>query len=170
MLNRLTILIAATLFWMAALSVQAAITVTDDMGRQVTLPKTPQRIVSLAPGATEMLFAAGAGQKVVATSEYSDEPAAARTIPRIGDSFAVDIEKLVSLKPDVVIVWYGGNNAAQVAQIESLRLPIYRQRVGSLTELAGSIRRLGELTGTRTEAENAARDLEGRLQRLRDRY
>lgn len=148
----------------------AAITVADDAGRRLTLPEHPARIVSLAPGATEMLFAAGAGTRVVATAEYSDEPPAARSVPRIGDSVAIDVERLVILRPDVVIVWPGGNNAAQIATIERLRLPIYRHRVNSLSDLAPSIRRLGALTGTQAVANAAASRLESRLEQLEARY
>src|SRR5690349_23022628 len=106
------------LFALASLAASAAsddaITVVDDAGRSVTLPHTPQRIVSIAPGATEMLFAAGAGSRVIATVEFSDEPAEAKKVPRIGDSNAVDIERVVALRPDVVVVWEGGNNVAQI--------------------------------------------------------
>ena len=70
------------------------------MGREIRVPEAPLRIVSLAPGATEMLFAAGAGGQVIATVEYSDEPAAARRVPRIGDVAAVDMERLVALQED----------------------------------------------------------------------
>src|SRR5579863_3227191 len=100
-------------------------TVEDDLGRQVSVPQAPLRIVSLAPGATEMLFAAGAGSQVIATVEYSDEPAAARRVPRIGDAVAVDMERLVLLHPDVVVAWPGGGNAAQRAKIARLAIPVY---------------------------------------------
>ncbi|HEY8509140.1 MAG TPA: cobalamin-binding protein [Steroidobacteraceae bacterium] len=154
-------------FWGACAA--AAITVTDDTGARLTLPH-PARIVSLAPGATEMLFAAGAGDRVIATVEFSDEPLAAKRVPRIGDATAVDIEKLIALRPDVVVVWPGGGNPAQIAQIERLGLPIYRQQVHTLAELPASLRRLGELTGTRDAAERNAKDLEKRLETLAQKY
>jgi iron complex transport system substrate-binding protein len=149
---------------------RAAVTATDDAGHRVTLARVPQRIVSLAPGATEMLFAAGAGHRVIATVEFSDEPADARRIPRIGDSNAIDMERVVALRPDVIIVWTGGNNVAQIAQLERLGIPIYRQRVESLDSLAASLRRLGALTATRPAAERAAADLTSRLGALAQRY
>src|SRR5215470_12459801 len=80
-----------------------ALKVTDDAGQTVSLPAVPKRIVSLAPGATEMLFAAGAGKHVIATVQYADEPAAAKQIPRIGDVVSVDMERLVALRPEVAI-------------------------------------------------------------------
>ena len=90
--------------------------VQDDLGRAVLVPGAPLRIVSLTPGATEMLFAAGAGAQLIATVEYSDEPPAARRIPRIGDVAAVDMERLVALRPDVVVAWPAGGNPAQRAE------------------------------------------------------
>jgi iron complex transport system substrate-binding protein len=142
----------------------------DDFGRTVSPTRSPPRIVSLAPGATEMLFAAGAGERIVAVTEYSDEPPQARKLPRIGDSNAIDIERLVVLRPDVAVVWPGGNNAAQIAKLESLRIPIYRHRLGALSDLPAGLRRLGVLAGTQSASEQAAREIEARLTQLRDRY
>jgi iron complex transport system substrate-binding protein len=148
----------------------ASLTVTDDAGRKVTLPHVPQRIVSIAPGATEMLFAAGAGSRLIATVEFSDEPPEARALPRIGDSSAIDMERVVALKPDVVVIWEGGSNIGQVAQLERLGIPLYRERVGRLAELAPSLRRLGALADTRAAAEKSARDVEARLAALSKRF
>jgi iron complex transport system substrate-binding protein len=148
----------------------AASAAVDDFGRKVTPAHSPPRIVSLAPGATEMLFAAGAGKYLLATSEYSDEPAAARRVPRIGDSNAIDLERLVVLRPDVVVVWPGGNNAAQIGKITSLKIPIYQHRINALDDISESLRRMGALAGTQKEADAAAAGITARLQSLRARY
>ncbi len=145
-------------------------TVTDDSGRTVSVGSAPLRIVSLAPGATEMLFAAGGGSQVIATVEYSDEPPAARQVPRIGDVAAVDLERLVALHPDVVIAWPAGTNPAQRAKIARLNIPIYEQQVARLAELADSVRRLGLLTGTEADAARAAQDIDVRLASLKAAY
>lgn len=152
------------------LAFAAPITVTDDFGGQVNLPAPASRIVSLSPGATEMLFAAGAGDQIVATVEFSDEPPAAQKITRIGDSVAIDIERLIALRPDVVIIWPGGNNAAQVQKVERLRIPTFRHRVDTLEQLPDSVRRLGELAGTQPIANAAADEIERKLNALRSRY
>jgi len=146
--------------------VLAAVSVPDDTGHTVTLRSAPTRIISLAPGATEMLFAAGAGKQVIATVEYSDEPAAAKQVPRIGDVVAIDMEKFVALRPEVAVVWPGGGNPAQIEEIGRLGIPVYRQQVNSLADLPGSLRRLGALAGTSATAEQAARGIEVRLQTL----
>jgi iron complex transport system substrate-binding protein len=163
----------AGLALLAACSVLGAanpVLVIDDTGQRVTLPHTPQRIVSLAPGATEMLFAAGAGDRLVATVDFSDEPPAAKQVPRIGDVTAVDIERLVALHPDVVVVWPGGGNPAQIEKIAQLGMPVYRQQVNRLSDLPASLRRLGALAADRSVADSAARKLDESLARLAHEY
>jgi iron complex transport system substrate-binding protein len=148
----------------------AATTVIDDIGQRVTLPNLPQRIISLAPSATEMLFAAGAGNHLIATVEFSDEPAAAKRVPRIGDVTAVDMERLVALHPDLVVAWPGGGNPAQIEKIAQLGIPIYRQQVNRLADLPGSLRRLGALTSDESTAGQAARALSAELARITREY
>jgi iron complex transport system substrate-binding protein len=148
----------------------AAHTVADDLGRQVTVRDPPLRIVSLTPGATEMLFAAGAGGQLIATVEYSDEPPAARHLARIGDVAAVDMERLVALRPDVVVAWPAGGNPAQREKIARLNIPVYQQQVLRLADLPVSVRRLGALAGTSAVAERAAHDIEARLAALTRTY
>ncbi len=145
-------------------------TVTDDSGRQVSVAQAPLRIVSLAPGATELLFAAGAGSQVIATVEYSDEPPAARSIARIGDVAAVDMERLVSLHPDVVVVWASGGNPAQRQKIAGLHIPLYEQQVARLADIPAGVRRLGVLAGTQVTADRAAAQMEARLASLTREY
>src|SRR5579864_1372530 len=144
--------------------------VSDDLGHRLQVPAPPLRIISLTPGATEMLFSAGAGAQVLATVEYSDEPPAARRVPRIGDGAAIDMERLVALRPQVVIAWPAGGNPAQRAKIAALGIPLYQQQVARLADLPGSLRRLGVLAGTEAVAGQAARALEARLAALERSY
>ena len=148
----------------------ASLALVDDTGAHLTLPGPAQRIVSLAPSATEMLFAAGAGARVLGTVAYADEPDAARRVPRIGDSSAIDMERLLRLRPDVVVFWPGGNNPAQIAQLRRLGVPLYGQQVDHLGDLGPSLRRLGILTGTAAIAAGRAGALEMQLAGLRARY
>ena len=173
-MTRLRSSLRSSLLWALALlslaTVAGARTVVDDLGRKVSVREAPLRIVSLAPGATEMLFAAGAGSEVVATVEYSDEPPAARQVPRIGDVAAVDLERLVALRPDLVVVWAGGGNPAQRQKIEALHIPIYEQQVLRLADIPAAVRRLGALTGTPAVADHAAQAMEARLAALTATY
>lgn len=146
------------------------VTVTDDSGRKVTVRYPPQRIVSVAPGATAMLLAAGADSQLVGTIEYSGQPASEKRLADIGSAYAVDMERLIALRPDVVVVWPGGNNPAQIATIERLGLPVYRQEVVTLDGIGDSLRRLGRLAGTMGAADRAASSLEVKLATLRKEY
>jgi iron complex transport system substrate-binding protein len=130
----------------------------------------PQRIVSLAPHLTELAFTAGAGDRIVATVEYSDHPDAARKIPRIGDAFRVDLERLVALRPDAVLVWESGNPAPTIERIRALRLPVVAFQTQRLEHVATALREIGRLAGTSEIAERAASDYERRIQQLRDEY
>ena len=147
-----------------------ALRLQDDDQRSLELSRPAQRIVSLAPGATAMLFAAGAGERVVGTSEYSNEPAAAQAIERIGDSQSFDLERVLALHPDVVVVWSGGTSPTQLARLEGVGLRIYRHRLTRLDDIAPSLLRLGRLAGTLPQAQAAAAQLTQRIAALRSRY
>lgn len=147
-----------------------ALTVIDDFGRNVTVHYPPQRIVSLAPGATAMLRAAGASNQLVGTIEYSGQPASESRLAKIGSPAAIDMERLIALRPDVVVVWPDGNNPAQIATIERLGIPVYRQEAVTLDGIAGSLRRLGRLAGTSNVADREATALEAKLAALSKRY
>jgi len=143
---------------------------TDDDGRTLTLAAPAKRIVSLSPGATALLFAAGAGAQIVGTSEYSVEPEAAKGIQRVGDSQSFDSELILSLHPDVVIAWVDGTPEAQIARIERLGIPVYRHHVQRLDDLAVAMRRLGQLAGTQAVAQVSAAALEAQLHQIRAQY
>ena len=164
--------LALTVAVCALASVGAGMAFKDDAGYTVRLASSQHahRIVSLAPGATEMLFAAGAGKQVIATVQYSDDPPAAKQIPRIGDVVAIDMEKLVALRPEVAVVWPGGGNPAQIEEIGRIKIPLYRQQVNSLADIPGSLRRLGLLAGTSAAADRAAGAIEARLTGLAHQY
>ena len=149
--------------------VAAPLVLLDDTGAKVTLPAPARRIVSLSPGATELLFAAGAGQYILATSRGSDTPAAAKALPTIGDANAVNYERLIALKPDVVVVWEHLNNRLVIESLQKLKLRIWFVRARGLADIPKSVRRLGALAGTSAVAEREARALEARLAQVRGR-
>ena len=148
----------------------AALRLLDDDQHTLELMGPAQRIVSLAPGATAMLFAAGAGEHVVGTSAYSNEPEAAKAIERVGDSQSFDLERILALHPDVVVVWSGGTSPTQVARLEGVGLRIYRHRLARLDDIAPSLLRFGRLTGTQAAAQAAATQVTQRIAALRNRY
>ena len=143
------------------------IQVVDDAGRTVTLKVPARRIVSLAPNTTELLFAAGAGAAVVGASRYSDYPEAAKRIPQIGDATMVDLERVLALKPDLLVVWRSGTSAATTAKLSALGVPIYFSEPTRLRDIPDTLRELGLLAGTLPQAERAARAFTARSERLR---
>jgi len=130
----------------------------------------PQRIISLAPHITELLFAIGAGEQLVATVEFSDYPARAREVPRIGNVFQLDWERLLGLKPDLIIAWQGGTPAHVAARLRELHLPMKQVRVHHLDGIADQIISLGEMTGHKLNAEVVANDFREQLLSLKNRY
>ncbi|MFH1815833.1 MAG: cobalamin-binding protein [Pseudomonadota bacterium] len=155
---------------LATAPARAGVSVTDDAGRSVVLPAPAQRIVSLAPHVTELLYAAGAGGKLVGAVEYSDYPAAAKALPRVGSSSAVDIEAVVALKPDLVVVWQSSTRAAQYGQLDRLGIPVFVSEPRSLDDIPRTLELLGRLAGTSKDADAAALDFRTRRDRLAARY
>ncbi|WP_250450589.1 cobalamin-binding protein [Caballeronia sp. ATUFL_M2_KS44] len=149
---------------------QAALTVTDDTGAQVTLPANAKRVVSLAPHVTELLFAAGGGARIVGTVSYSDYPKAAQSIPRVGDNKALDLERIVALHPDLIVVWRHGNAARQMDRLAALGIPLYYSEPTHLDDIAASIDKLGVLLGTEDTARAASSAFTRDIAQLRAKY
>ncbi|WP_186136176.1 cobalamin-binding protein [Burkholderia gladioli] len=147
-----------------------AITVIDDVGRIVTLPAPARRVISVAPHATELLYAAGGGAAMVGAVSYSDYPEAARALPRVGDNRSLDLERIVALKPDLIVVWRHGNADRQTAQLAALGIPLYFSEPKRLDDVAVSLDKLGLLLGTRAQADRAAAEYRQRIAALRARY
>lgn len=149
---------------------QAAISVKDDGGNTVTLSKPAQRIISLAPHATELIFAAGGGDRIVGTVGYSDYPVAALKIPRVGSHQQIDVERIIALKPDLLVVWLHGNSERQLEHVRKLGIPFYFSEPKKLTDIPTSIERLGMLMGTEQQANKVAAAERTELARLTEQY
>tara|TARA_R110001592_G_scaffold134398_2_gene350099 strand:+ start:384 stop:1229 length:846 start_codon:yes stop_codon:yes gene_type:complete len=130
----------------------------------------PQRIVALAPHIVEMLFDIGVGDQIVGTVEYADYPEAALKIPRIGGYHGIQIEKVLALKPDLVIVWQSGNKVSDIEQMEKMGLKIAYSQPHAIEDVASELRTLGQLTGHEVQAEMVANRYVQRLEKLRQRY
>ena len=148
-------------------SAQAELVFKDDTGREVRLKGPAKRIVTLAPHATEMLYAAGAGDRLVGTVEYSDFPPAAKKVPRVGSYDRFDLEAISALKPDLIIAWESGNPAAPVEKLKALGLNVYVSQPNRMEDVAGQLERLGQLAGTEATANAAAAQFRQRLETLR---
>ena len=160
----------AVLSLLAAASAFAGVSAVDSDGRRVSLEWPAQRIVSLAPHATEQLFAAGAGAKLVAVSEYSDYPAEAKRLPRVASASGVDLERLLALQPDLVVAWRLEATAAALARLEALGLTVFYDEPRRLAQIPDSIEALGELAGTSGTAHGVAATLREQLNALKTQY
>lgn len=159
----------AALLLLAAACARADLVVRDDAGREVRLAAPAQRILSLSPHGTELLFDAGAGAKIVGTVEHSDYPAAAGAIPRVGTYVEFDMERILALHPDLAVVWASGNgNVAE--RLAALGIPVYVTEPRQPEDIPAAIERLGRLAGTPAQADATARRFRARLQELRARY
>lgn len=169
-MSRLTAIALVCGLLLTAGPLRAAVAVTDDAGRRVLLAQPAKRIVSLSPHATELLFAAGAGARVVGAVSYSDFPAAAARLPRVGDAHALDLERIVALRPDLIVAWLTGNSRQQVDRLAASGTPVFFSDPHVAEDVATSLARLGELAGSVDAARVAAARFSDELQRLEGRY
>jgi len=153
-----------------AASANAAISVRDDAGNTVTLARPAQRVISMAPHITELLFAAGAGERVVGAINYSDYPEAAKRLPLIGSDSQIDIERVLALRPELLVVWQSGNTARQLEQLKALGVPVFYSEPKKLEQVATSLTRLGQLMGTEAAAQAAAQQYQQKIAALTARY
>jgi len=148
----------------------AAVSVKDDAQHTITLTRPAQRIISLAPHATELLFAAGAANNIVAVSDYSNFPEAAKNLPSVGNVFALDTERLLALKPDLVVIWGTGNAKVLANKLRSQHITVFESEPRNFEMVASSIERLSLLAGTETVGNTAAVNFRHRLEDLRKTY
>lgn len=164
-LKRVLMLLAAL-----PLLARAAVSVTDDEGRKVTLERPAARVISLAPHITELLFAAGGGNRVIGAMNFSDYPAEAAKLPLVGSNSGIDIERVLALKPDLLVAWRSGNTARQLEELARLGIPVFYSEPRKLEDVATSMERLGALMGTGPAARNAAASYRSRISALSARY
>lgn len=141
--------------------------IVDGLGRSVTIDKIPQRIVSLAPSNTEILFALGLGDKVIGVTEYCNYPQEAMTKPKVGGFSNVDIEKVVSIEPDLVLATHIHGKTV-IPALEKLGLTVVALTPGSLNEVLDSITLVGKLTGQSREASKLVNDLRTKIEAVAD--
>ena len=164
------LLLLACLLSASSLLRAATVEVLDDVGTTLRLAQPARRIVSLAPHLTETLFAAGAGERIVGSVEYSNYPPAAAKIARVGSYSQIDLERVIALRPDLIIAWQSGNAAAHVERLRALGFPVYVSQPDRIEEVASEIERLGVLAGSAQVADRAAASFRKRLAALQKRY
>jgi iron complex transport system substrate-binding protein len=137
---------------------------------QVTLPAPARRVITLAPGLTELVFAAGGGDRLVGADSASDYPVQSRAVPRVGDAAGIDLERVLALRPDLVLAWLSGNKPTDLARLRRLSIPLFLSEPRSLDDVPRTLRIVGKLLDTETTANKQAVAFEQRLAALRARY
>lgn len=168
--RKFSVLLALLFGGVAALCGAQPVELADDRGVTVRLAAPAARIVTLAPNLAEIVFAAGAGAKIVGVVRYSDFPPAARTLASVGDAARVDAERILALQPDLVLAWKSGNQASDIARLEALGFPVFVSEPQRLADMPRLTRAVGALAGTRAAADAAARAWEQEVAQLRARY
>lgn len=161
---------AVVLLFYAQLACSDKITVVDDIGRQVSVSGPVMRLVSLSPHITELLFSIGIGDRVVGTVRFSDFPAQAASIQRVGDAFSVNLEMLIQLQPDLVIAWRTGGSARTINKIESLGVPVYFNEARDLASIAESAEKIAILAGIEETGAARAQQYRRKLQWIKQQY
>lgn len=144
--------------------------VTDMSDRSVCLNTRSPRIISLSPGSTELLFAAGAGDRVIAVDQHSDYPASVKQLPNVGGYPNVNVEAIVAMKPDLVVIWKGGDDPKVIQQLESLGVNTFHVNAVNFAGIEQALLGLGEIAGTREPAKKTAADFHQRLSGLQQQY
>lgn len=142
-------------------------TAVDQLGRQVTLPEYPRRIVAFAPSITEIIFALGEGHRLKGVTLFSDFPPEAEKIPRVGSYVNLDLERIVSLKPDLCIATKDGNPKEIVERLDNLKIPVYAVDPRSLESVMVTVLRIGTILSVPEKAASVVQDMRGRIESVR---
>lgn len=159
---------AALLVLLLAAEPAGAFTLRDAEGRTLALPSPPQRIVSLVPSATEIVYALGGEGRLVGVTDFCDWPPAARQKPRVGGMVSPSLETIVALRPDVVLVTSEGNSQETLEQLRRLGIPVFGLKAHRLADVMATIVQLAELTGRRAAAAPLVQSLERRIRVVQD--
>lgn len=154
----------------AGIAHAAPVAVKDDAGHTITLKAPAQRVLSLAPSLTEMLYEAGGGDRLVGAVEYSDFPPPALKVPRIGSNQKLDLERIATLKPDLVLVWFHGNAQREVERLRALSIPMAYFEPHGIADIPAVLERIGQMTGSERVASAAATKFRARHAALQREY
>lgn len=151
-------------------SLAQPIVVHDDQGVRIELPHEARRVIALAPHVVELIYAAGGGDRIVGTVAHANYPPEAQRIAQIGDNRALDIERIIALRPDVMIAWRHGNAESHLAPLRKLGIPLFYSEPHTLEDVADSLEKVGRMMGTESVAAPAARAFRARIAALSATY
>ena len=144
----------------------AAITLTQPNGENLVLPGPAERIITLAPNLAELVFFAGAGDRLKAVVEYSHFPAQVSKLPRVGNAFRIDLERIIELKPDLVIAWASGNPQTALHKLEKLGIRVWQVEITYPEEIASTVEYIAHASGTQLVGDAGALQLRNKLANL----
>jgi iron complex transport system substrate-binding protein len=148
----------------------AAISLVQADGKTFSLDRPAESIVTLAPNLAELVFAAGAGDRLKAVVEYSNFPPEAARIPRVGDAFRIDLERIVELQPDLVIAWHSGNPQSALDKLQQLGVRVWQIEIATPGQIADAVESISRAAGTYSIGQARATQLRDRLAALRRQY
>ena len=161
------LLFALLALFMCLMARVAAGTFVDQLERQVTVPDDPQRLISLAPSITEIIYALEQENRLKGVTRYSDFPTAATKLPKVGSYVRLDLERIVALNPDLCIAIKDGNPKEIIDRLESLKIPVYVVNPRNLNTVLETIREVGKILNAGDKAENLLTNLHTRIQRVK---
>ena len=144
--------------------------IINNNGTILSFNEPANTIVTLSPHASELVYSAGAGAKIIATVEHSDFPEQAKRIPRIGNAYSINIEKIINLNPDIIIAWSGGNNLKEIAKLQELGLKIYFSDIKSFQNISEDIINIGLIAGSEKISRMNAEKFNQSINTLRTRF
>ncbi len=166
-MKKIFAIICSILFILVSSTLCQAKTVTDEAGRTVQVPDDPKRVIALAPSITEIIFDLGQEHRLRGVTQFSNFPEAATQLPRVGSYVHLDLEKIVSLKPDLCIAIKDGNPIAMIRRLESLKIPIYAVSPENFNSVMDTIRRIGDLLNSHERAKSLTENLARRVRHIR---
>ncbi|MFW6216818.1 MAG: ABC transporter substrate-binding protein [Desulfohalobiaceae bacterium] len=170
MLRTMSSALLVLLLLLAAGQIQASSRqMQDQADRIVEVPENPSRVVSLAPSITEMVYELGKGDLLVGATMYSDNPAQAQELPKVGSYVNLNVEKILQLKPDLCLATKDGNPVSTVQRLQSLGVPVYALDPRSLEQVMHTLKELGAILRAEGAAKELVADMQGRLQELKTR-
>jgi iron complex transport system substrate-binding protein len=141
-------------------------TAEDQLGREVRIPDNPQRVVALAPSITEIIFALGQQGRLKGNTQFSNYPAEAARLPKVGSYVRLDLERIVALQPDLCIAIKDGNPKETIERLQSLNIPIFAVNPRNLETMMQTIQKVGDILNASENANTLVRAMRGRIQRV----
>jgi len=146
----------------------SAMEIKDQLNRKIHLPKQIKKIVSLAPSITEIIYALGVEDLLVGVTQYSDYPAAASSLPKVGSYVHLDLERIIALKPDLCIATRDGNPLTTIERLEIMKIPVYAVDPRNLETIIQTILELGRLLKAEKKADFLAANMRSRILKIKN--